>query len=393
MALLTHTAELGGAELAMTRLLEALPTSIQPIVISFGAGPLVDQVRALGHQVMVVPMGEQLRGRSRAQAGGALSAPAELADAARFAWTLRRTLHLLDVEVVHVASLKAYVLGAPVARTLGLPVVWQVHDRISSDYLPGVTVRALRNSARWVPTAVIANSASTAATVPRARRLTVVYPGLADDQFGPPAEDRVPPAPAVVGIVGRLSPTKGQHVFVDAAADLTRVFPEATFEVVGSAMFGHERYRDELIGQARRLGLADRIRFTGFVNDPRRAYDRMSVCVQASTVPEPFGQVTAEAMAWGVPVIASATGGATELLKPEGSVRLGSLVSPGDPLALATAIATVLRDPATARTRASHAQEHVRKHLGIARTAAGIDAVWQSVTRDGRHPDSPSAQD
>src|SRR5690606_11575950 len=111
----------------------------------------------------------------------------------------------LKPDVVHTTSLKADLLGTVVCLLAGRPLVWYVHDRIAADYLPRPLVGLVRAAAH-VPRAVIANSVATARTLPR--RSTVAFPGFAADQVAA-TRSVVPSGGPVVGIIGRISPTKG----------------------------------------------------------------------------------------------------------------------------------------------------------------------------------------
>jgi glycosyltransferase involved in cell wall biosynthesis len=138
----------------------------------------------------------------------------------------------------------------------------------------------------------------------------------------------------LVGIVGRLDPMKGQDDFLRAAALLD---PSTRFAVVGGAVVGHEGDLPErLRALASELGIADRVTFTGHVEDPLRWFDALDVAVIASHH-EAFGLVCVEALALGTPVVATTTDGPSEIL------RGGLLVPPQNPEALAAAVAQALR--------------------------------------------------
>ncbi len=215
VAVLDHTAQLGGAELALLRLLDALaeraPGRFAVHVILLGDGPLVGRLEEAGHSVEVIRLADDLATRDRMSAG---STPlTDIRDAVRtlpLAWRVARRLRQLEVDVVHTTSLKADLIGVPVARLARRPLVWHVHDRIATDYLPPAMVRLLRGLARRAPHHVVANSRATAATLPGVRRLTVVHPGLAADQYAPAPRLQQPAGAPLVGMVGRISPTKGR---------------------------------------------------------------------------------------------------------------------------------------------------------------------------------------
>jgi glycosyltransferase involved in cell wall biosynthesis len=265
---------------------------------------------------------------------------------------LARRFRRLRPDVVHTNSLKASVLGGIAARVVRVPCVWHVRDHVDADALPRPAVSFIRALARRVPTAIVANSESTLTSLrlPDAGGpLRVVIPDPVPDEFfldrgtGPPAnDDVVAHAEPVIGMVGRISPWKGQHVFLDAFA---RAFPTggARAHVVGDALFGEEDYRDSLHEQAVRLGIADRVSFRGFRADVRAELDALDVLVHASVQAEPFGQVVVEGMAAGLAVVATDAGGPAEIVT---AGRDGMLVPPDDTDALATALRALVDDPA-----------------------------------------------
>jgi glycosyltransferase involved in cell wall biosynthesis len=116
-------------------------------------------------------------------------------------------------------------------------------------------------------------------------------------------------------MVGRITRWKGQHVLLEAFA---RAFPGGSevVVVVGAPMFGAAEagYAEELREMSRTWGIADRVDFRGFRDDIWAELSRMDIFVHASMTPEPFGQVIVEAMLAGVPVIASAGGGPSEIV-------------------------------------------------------------------------------
>jgi glycosyltransferase involved in cell wall biosynthesis len=177
-----------------------------------------------------------------------------------------------------------------------------------------------------------------------------------------------------VAIVGRLSPWKGQDIFLDAFA---KAFPggEERALIVGSAMFGEDTFERQLRAQADRLGIADRVSFVGFARDVFGLLAEVDVLVHASTVPEPFGQVIIEGMAAGVPVIASAAGGPLEIVTHGVN---GVLVAPGDAEALAAWLVQLAASP---QLRAELAAQGRVRALDFApeRIAGALAAVYGRV--------------
>lgn len=380
VAILGHTAELGGAELALLRLLDAVrDPGLEVQVVLFADGPLVGRLRDAGQAVEVLPLDPRVSQLTRYEAGrSAASLFRTVLLLVPFLLRLTRRLRSLDVDVVQTNTLKAHLIGVPVALLARRPLVWWVHDRVEVDYLPRGTVRLVRRLAAVFPRVVVANSQATAATLPGARGLVVAYPGVAPEEVEAPERTR-PAGPAVVGIVGRISDTKGQLEFVRAAATISRALPGTRFRIVGSAMFGQQCYEAEVRTEVDRLGLSEVVEFTGFVDDPIAELDRLSVCVHASGIPEPFGQVITQAMVRGIPVVATRGGGVTEILEPPDlRMPLGRLVPPRDVDALAQAVLEVLEHPEVAQAQAEAARTWAAEHFGIARTADTLVSVWAS---------------
>jgi len=387
VVVLDHTAQLGGAELALLRTCRALdPAAVDVTVVLFADGPLAGRLRDAGVAVRVLPLDHRIAQTDRAAAGrSALGAARSAAATLPFVARLARLLRNLRPDVVHTTSLKADLIGLPAARLARRPLVWHVHDRIAEDYLPAPVARAVRVLARRGPRHVVVNSRATARTLlPLPRGWTLAYPGLAPEQVAADPAARPVPATPVVGLVGRVSPTKGQREFVAAAALLAERFPDARFRVVGAALFEEQAYEEELRAQVAALGLTDRVELTGWVADPVGEIDRLSVLVHASPVPEPFGQVVVEGMARGVPVVATAGGGVDEIAVAGDGTPRCLVVPPRDVPALADAVARVLDRPEEAAARSTRAWKDVQADYAIARTAEQLTAVWRRAARPAR---------
>lgn len=380
VVVLDHTAALGGAELALVRLFGALDPEIEVRTYLMSEGPLVGLLRSHGHVVEVVQAGAWT-GATRQESGASrLTMVRNALAVLPYCFRLGRVLRAVKPDLLYTTSLKADLIGLVAARLAGVPLVWHVHDRIADDYLPRPLVGAIRRLARRAPAAVIANSEATAATLPGARNLTVVAPGFAPDQALRGPRDPRPDSPPVVGLIGRISPTKGQVEFVRAAAIVRRSHPDARFRIIGEVAFAEADYEARVRAEVERLGLSGVVEFTGRVDSPQAELDGMAVCVHASPVPEPFGQVIVEAMIRRVPVIATRAGGATEVVRPlPNGEPLGRLVEPGDAEGLAAAIIEVIDDPVEAAVRADRAWESAMARFPIEHTAEQVAAVWRSV--------------
>ncbi len=378
VAVIGHAAELGGAELSLIRSLRTLPEGHRPVrMLWLAEGAVATELRTLGLPVDVIPLDERLLSTDRFAAAGK-GLVGRVARSSRTAVSVARWLRAHDVGLVMTTSMKSLAVGTLGAWLARKPVAWWVHDRVSPDYLPLPLVRLLRSAARHVPHTVVVNSMATAATLPGARRMVVAHPGYAGYQARETPRPRPDGAP-VVGLVGRISPTKGQLEFVRAAATVLASHPDATFRIIGAPMFGADGYAESVHSEIRALGIEDRVDVVGFVRGTAAELDGMTLCAHTSPVPEPFGNVVVEAMVRGVPVVATEGGGVPEILHPEGGPPLGLLVPPGDVAALATAIVAVLDDPAAAEARAALAHASAIARFPAERTMDVVSLVWDDV--------------
>ncbi len=179
----------------------------------------------------------------------------------------------------------------------------------------------------------------------------------------------------VLGAVGRLSPEKGHLHLLRALPAIAAAFPGA-----GCVLAGDGRARPELEAEARRLGLGGRVVFLGHRRDVSRVLAALDLFVQPS-VYEGFGLSLLEAMAAGLPVVASRVGGIPEVVDDGES---GVLVPPGDAGALAASVIDLLRDPGRGRRLGEIAALRARERHSIALEAAQVDALYARVLRGGR---------
>ncbi|HEX6909739.1 MAG TPA: glycosyltransferase, partial [Longimicrobium sp.] len=191
----------------------------------------------------------------------------------------------------------------------------------------------------------------------------------------------VPPAPSGtlrVGLVATMGRWKGHAVFLRAVAALPRELPVRAY-VVGGGIYrtaGSEVDAGALRRRAAALGIADRVGFTGFAHDPAAAMRALDVVVHASTQPEPFGLVIAEAMACGRAVVASAAGGAGEIVTP-GHDALA--VYPGDADGLSRAIGCLAVDPALRERLARAGRQTALRRFDRARLAAEVAPLYRAL--------------
>jgi glycosyltransferase involved in cell wall biosynthesis len=262
---------------------------------------------------------------------------------------LWRLIRALRPDIVHTHSSKAGFLGRMAARLAGVPhIVHTPHGHVFQGYFSPGTTRAFaaleRLAARWTDRIVTLTDAEAdqhrALGIGRAAQFVTIPSGVDLETVERAAPARVVPDGRVIGCVGRLVPIKGHCHLLDAAPGILAGCPEARFLLVGDG-----ELRPTLEAQARMLGVADRVVFTGFREDVPALLAGMDIVVLPS-LNEGMGRVLVMAMALGKPVVASRVGGVPELLQ-EGAA--GCLVPPGDSSALAETLRGLLLNPARAK--------------------------------------------
>ena len=385
--LLDHTAALGGGEIALLNLVGALDRQkYDVIVLLFADGPLASKLKEAGVEVILEPLDAAV-GDTRKESlgtGGVLNI-SRLLKSWRFTSRLKRRIRAIGPDLIHTNSLKSDILGGIAGLRAGVPVIWHVRDRIVPEYLPGRVAWIFRRLCRWMPTYIVAISQSVLDTLDLphrflqdARRAQVVHDGVLIDDLPLKSEDRN--APISVGIVGRITRWKGQHIFLEAAARVRERIPSARFSIIGAPLFGEAAYEAEIQKLTDDLKLRDAVEFTGHRPDVRELIANLDILVHASTIGEPFGQVVAEGMAAGKPVIATRGGGVPEIID-DGNT--GILVPMGDAETLAEAIIWLANKPELREQMGKAARQRAEEYFNIQRTARGVQAVWDRVLSKG----------
>lgn len=230
--------------------------------------------------------------------------------------------------------------------------------------------------------ALVATSAKGATYLDRPA--TVIHHGIDTDGFAPAADRTalrarlgLPADQLLVGCYGRIRAQKGTGDFVDAMLRLLPGRPGVTALVMGRATEQHRAYLADLQAAVAKAGLADRIRFLPEVTVDRMAdwYAALDLYVAPQRW-EGFGLTPIEAMACGVPVVATRVGAFEELIT-DGVT--GTLIPPEDPPAMDTAIARWLDDPAAMADAGAAARDHAVTSHGIEAEARALVAIYRDL--------------
>ncbi len=380
---LDHTSKWSGGEVALFRTLTSLDRGkIDPVLVLATEGEFAVRLRAASLETIIVPLEERLRLAHKDTLGREFRRDVGMAmTCLRYALLLAPILRRRKADLIHCNSLKSDIYGALAGRIAGIPVIWHVRDHIDPSYLPHRVVTVFRRLARSIPSGVLTNSFSTEGKLfPEGagrQRRRVVYDGLMDSELQAPCPlpfDHWNHSLPKIGLLGRIVPWKGQHIFLEAAKQLTDRGVKAHFQVIGAPLFGEAEYEAQLRQQA--VSLGDRVSFLGFRSDVPELLRGLDILVHCSVTPEPFGQVVIEGMAEGLPVVASDGGGVQEIIEQ----GVNGLRTPmGNASALADALERLLRDPKTASALGQAAYKHVREKFTAAHSARAVESFYQEL--------------
>jgi glycosyltransferase involved in cell wall biosynthesis len=386
----SHTAVVSGAERSLLDLLGGLPATVHPLLAT-PPGPL----QALAQERGVATMA--ITGTAGSLRVHPLHTPRALAEMALAAWQVRRAAARHGADVVHANSIRAgIVLGF--ARLRATPTIVHVRDCLPAGRVSTATLRLIASTA----TTIVANSAYTAASVRAAApdaSVEVVHNAVDLQRFDPGALDRAgararlgdaAEGRLLLGVVAQLSPWKGQDTAIEALSLLCREGIDAHLVLVGSAKFVASSTRfdnEDYVARLRELvataGLEDRVSWLGERDDVPQIIRALDVLLLPSWE-EPFGRAVIEAMALGVPVVATDVGGPREIVQDG---RQGFLVAPRQPSAWARAIAKVAESEDGGAAMGRAGRERATRVFTIARHVhATLDIYERAIAKTGGRP-------
>jgi glycosyltransferase involved in cell wall biosynthesis len=238
---------------------------------------------------------------------------------------------------------------------------------------------AMQRAAYGFAHRIVANSRAAASRLVRERvpagKIAIVPNGLDLASF---AAHTVTGRPRRVVAVANLRPEKGHDVLIEAAVAVLRRFPDARFEIVGG---GPEW--SKLVARADARQVAYAFSFLGHCEDVAARLAAADIFVLPSRS-EAFPNAVLEAMAAGLPIVASGVGGVGELLE-EG--RTGMLVPPDDPGSLADRLSALMAEPALCARLGTAARAHAQAHYSFDRMVKAFEGIYLSeLARRGVAP-------
>jgi glycosyltransferase involved in cell wall biosynthesis len=375
-----HTGQASGAERLLSMILSRLDhAAFEPIMVCPESGTLRQMVNEIG-----VPV-ETLTGLE-----------------ARFTWRLdylarycksflqvmrqlRSKVTGINPDLIHANSIRAGLVATAATFGLGTPVVWHLHDLLPRHPL-STLIRIFASLSKR--TRMIAVSDAVARNF-RGRfsplmgnRVGVILnaielekfqpngttPHAIRDEFGLNKDD------FVLGIIGQLTPRKGQLELISAFAQAE--VTQARLLIVGAALFNRDGdYALRLEQEAKARDVADRVLMLGPRSDISAIMRELDLLVVNSRA-EPFGLVILEAMACGTPVLAASVDGIPEIIQHGIN---GWLVPPGDERMLAESIAHLSREPEVCSRLAAQGKQRVAANFSADRFMTELESFYKSL--------------
>jgi L-malate glycosyltransferase len=377
-----HTGEVSGGERSLLILLGALPAEIRPLVAT-PRGRLPAAVEQLGLA------STRITGTAGSMRLHPLHTSQALAELSLAAVQVRRAARRHHAALAHANSIRAgIVLG--LARAPAATIV-HVRDCLPPGPVSTATMRLIGATA----TIVVANSLYTAASVraaaPKAR-VQVVYNPVDLERFDPARIDRAEARGRLreqlaeagerrllLGVVAQISPWKGQDTAIEALRLLVAEGVDAHLLLIGSAKFvaratrfDNEAYVAHLRGLIAQAGLEDRVSWLGEREDMPELMRALDILLLPSRE-EPFGRALIEAMALGVPVLATNVGGPAEIVHDG---REGYLLPPLEPAAWCGAIRALHENPALGRELGRAGRLRVEQAFTVERHVGAMLEVY-----------------
>lgn len=399
---LAPSGELGGAERCLVDTIwsfrRAWPELEMHLIVG-SDGPFVEEARKAGADVTVVTMPRATASLGDSGAGGSVGKLVRLIlrmglavpSLAQYVMRLRRAVAARKPDAVHVLGLKMQLISLWAAPRPA-PLVWNVQDYVGARRLISLLIRwnvRLFGRGRKLGAGCCANDVvrDFRTVVPEGsfRTIATVHNTVDLDTFTPEGPRIVLDAGADrirIGLVATYARWKGQDVLIEAAGLLKGrpALPAWHAYVVGGPIYataGSQWSAEELQSMIAARGLEKVVSLAPFQRDPAAVMRGLDIVVHASSKPEPFGRVIAEAQACGRAVVAVGTGGSGEVF--EDGVT-GLAIRANDAADLADVLERLLRNEALRQSLAAAGPNYVKARFDRRDLAAAWNDIYDTTT-------------
>ena len=352
---------------------------LSPVVVLTNEGPIQADLKGLNIPTYVQNLG--ILRRKYVNPGGIFNRIHKNLKAYYFLNLLHQKY---SFELVYSNTL-AVVVGSIWAKRNQLPHIWHIHE-----ILPGPTplvklLAKMLDSTTPRPIAVSQAVGNQWQAELNNAKVEVIPNGIPYDDFligigNLKSELGLDPDSILIGMIGRINPGKGQLFFLKMAENLVQKYPKAHFVLVGDPFPGYESILKEIQEEIRNKQLGAKVSYLGFRKDIPEVMASLDIFVLPSVLPDSFPTVILEAMAAGKPVVATSSGGASEMILDG---ETGFLIPINDTDAGTRAISRLIEDPTLRITLGQSGRKRVLETFSLESFKQKIiDHLWQHLKKN-----------
>ena len=290
------------------------------------------------------------------------------------AWNLARWARARAVQIIHAHVGRDYPLAALAAGRSSAQLVLTRHVMFSLGRVHKLT---LRRTARVIAVSQAVADALRSQAIFKPEIVRVIHNGIEVEALAkaisPPNQPKLR-----VGTVGELAPVKRHEDFIRVAQRICAERDDVEFIIAGADKSRDAENRRRLAQLIAHAHLGDRVHLLGWTEDIANLLATFDLFVSTSES-ESFGMAIVEAMAAGLPVVATETAGARELIEPDFTGRLAPV---GDVGALAKSTSELLSNPAERARLGMNAQQAARQRFGLEQMVDETERLYEEVVRE-----------
>ena len=387
---LEQYSRISGGQLCLLELIEKLDKDeFTPIVAVPEKGELTERLNSMGVKSAILPLGSYSTGKK-----GILDILKYFFRCILLIPLTMRIIKSHGISLVYANAPRTFLWGTAAARLARVPILWHVHSMLGGKVERNLTNRLLK--LKPVKLIVVSRAVAKSFLEELPSNMEVVYNGADLVRFSPCIngssfrdEFSLDSGAPLIGIIGQVSEWKGHETFIRAAGEVVKKFPGARFMIIGAPLYDGvkgERFIDNLKSLIGELGLENNVIFTGPRQDIPQIMNALNIIVLASKDPDPCPRVVMEGLASGRPVIATAHGGAPEIINPGVD---GLLFAPGDYQELANKIVQLIEQPDLAESIGKKAREKAENRFNIENYSGQLIKILREAAspgaRGGKH--------